>query len=87
MEVRRYRKRPVEVDAVQVTPSNRGFVAKWSGASISEDRSDMTISTLEGDMKLEVGDYVVKGVAGEFYPVKAAIFRDTYERVTEDAPF
>jgi uncharacterized protein YhfF len=40
------------------------------------------INTLEGTMRAEVGDWVIKGVANEFYPCKPAIFEATYEAVT-----
>lgn len=40
---------------------------------------DLYISTLEGDMKAEIGDYIIKGVNGEFYPCKSDIFEKTYE--------
>jgi hypothetical protein len=41
----------------------------------------MTIKTLEGDMTANVGDYIIKGVKGEFYPCKPDIFEQTYEPV------
>ena len=42
------------------------------------------IRTLEGDMKISNGDYIIKGVNGEFYPCKPDIFEKTYERVDDD---
>lgn len=39
------------------------------------------ISTLEGQMTAQVGDYIIKGVRGEFYPCKPHIFKETYEEV------
>lgn len=44
-----------------------------------------TIKTLEGDMTAQVGDYIIKGVNGEFYPCKPGIFNKTYEKVNEPA--
>lgn len=41
------------------------------------------METLEGDMKANIGDYIIKGVNGEFYPCKPDIFTKTYEEVTE----
>lgn len=38
----------------------------------------LTINTLEGDMKASIGDYIIKGVNGEFYPCKPDIFNKTY---------
>lgn len=42
------------------------------------------ITTLEGDMKASVGDFIIKGVNGEFYPCKPDIFAKTYEKVEEE---
>lgn len=47
--------------------------------------NDLYIETLEGVMHAEPGDYIIKGVNGEFYPCKPDIFEKTYERVEEDA--
>lgn len=46
----------------------------------------MIIHTLEGDMKANVGDYVITGLRGEKYPCKPDIFEKTYERVPDDTP-
>lgn len=47
------------------------------------DNPYMYIETLEGTMKASVGDYIIKGVNGEFYPCKPDIFEKTYEEVAE----
>ncbi|WP_216823171.1 hypothetical protein [Kocuria sp. WRN011] len=52
-----------------------------SGVSIDPSDGRMVISTLEGLHWVNVGDYVIRGVAGEFYPCKPEIFESTYERV------
>lgn len=49
--------------------------------SISEGSAKLIIPTLEGDMKASLGDYIIKGVQGEFYPCKPEIFEATYEEV------
>jgi len=41
------------------------------------------IPTLEGDMKANAGDYIVRGVEGEFYPCRQDIFEKTYEKISE----
>ncbi len=46
-------------------------------------KNDMTIHTLEGDMKAEAGDYIITGVKGEQYPCKPDVFRQTYELIEE----
>lgn len=51
-----------------------------------EDRENpqMTIDNSKGAMQASIGDYVVKGSNGEFYPVKADVFKETYEQVGEN---
>lgn len=51
----------------------------------SESGMEAIIRTLEGEMTAREGDYIVLGVNGEIYPVKADIFEKTYERVDDDA--
>ena len=52
-----------------------------SGVSIDAATGFMVIATLEGVMQVKIGDWVIKGVAGEFYPCKSDIFDATYESV------
>jgi hypothetical protein len=52
-----------------------------AGVSIDASDGSMVIATLEGLMKVSPGDYVIKGVQGEFYPCKPDIFHETYEEV------
>lgn len=52
-----------------------------SGVSIDPETGEMLIATLEGRMRVSLGDYVIKGVQGEFYPCKPEIFHQTYETV------
>ena len=54
-----------------------------SGVSIDPATGFMLIATLEGVMQAKPGDYVIRGVAGEFYPCKPEIFEATYEAVTD----
>ena len=51
------------------------------GTYIDPATGDFMIRTLEGDMRATYGDYIIKGVQGEFYPCRDDIFEDTYERV------
>ena len=52
-----------------------------SGVTINPSDGSMLIMTLEGEMKVSHGDYVIRGVNGEFYPCKPDIFKSTYETV------
>ena len=84
----RYRKKPVEVQACQLPGENQSaseFMA-WAdevgfNKYTSERDGSMEIDTLEGSMLASPGDWVIRGVAGEFYPCKPAIFAETYEAI------
>ena len=75
-----YRKKPVVIEAIQF---NKNFteIEKFCEGNFdwSEGKSD--IKTLEGTMRASVGDWIIKGVNGEFYPCKPDIFEKTYEKV------
>lgn len=81
----RYRKRPVVIEAWQITFDNVHDVARWCGGTSLRDLGEgdpwvgVRIHTLEGVMSADLGDYVIKGVQGEFYPCKPDIFTATYE--------
>lgn len=78
----KYRKKPVVIDAVEWTGELSMSVTNLTGFSrISQDGGDLIIHTLEGDMRANVGDYIIKGVHGECYPCKPDIFAATYEAV------
>jgi hypothetical protein len=80
-----YRKRAVVIEARQLTPENGPDLWEWAESKpfYSPDGKvdGLTIYTLEGRMKADFGDWIVKGVRGEFYPVKPDIFEETYEPV------
>jgi len=59
-------------------------VIPGSGVSIDPGTGFMLIATLEGVMQVKPGDWVIKGVQGEFYPCKPDIFDQTYEAVGKD---
>ena len=54
-----------------------------SGVSIDPRDGRLMIATLEGFCHADISDWIIRGVAGEFYPIKDAIFRQTYEAVEE----
>ena len=93
MTVRLYRKKPVMIEAIQLSVDT-SWVEIWDfcdqvkaviSGVILGDRYAVTVKTLEGDMVARIGDYIIKGVAGEFYPCKPDIFEQTYEEVATDA--
>lgn len=82
--VKKYVKKPVEVEAIQWTGMNFKEIKKFGGDYVGLFANQPIISTLEGDMIVSVGDYVIKGAKGEFYPCKPDIFELTYEEVKDD---
>ena len=69
-----------------VTASMASFLSEidnFMGATVENKGKTLVIHTLEGDMEASIGDYIIKGVNGEFYPCKPDIFAKTYEEVTE----
>ena len=88
-----WRKKPVVVTAIKWTGENREELRDFVGAALTYNpyRSEPMIHTLEGIMKAGIGDWIIKGVKGEFYPCKPEIFDATYESAhlataTEQAP-
>ena len=83
----RYRKKPVEIEAIQWNSDNIEKVYEMLGnnlivtPSADGERLYHFIRTLEGDMELSWNDYVIKGVKGEFYPCKPDIFELTYDKI------
>ncbi len=83
----KYRKKPVIVEAVQWTGSNVEEIEPLTGCSPSMRKFKvlpdglLMIRTLEGDMIASKGDYIIKGIQGEFYPCKPDIFEAIYEAV------
>jgi hypothetical protein len=91
--VTRYRKKPVEIDAEHVdrdklhrlSPEFRAAVHhdECAGAPLYENGlAEPHVHTLEGPLRLSDGDWLIKGVMGEFYPCKPDVFAVTYEPVT-----
>jgi len=77
-----YRKKPVEIEAIIFNGSNFAECEHFIGSeNFDNTLSYPNICTLEGVMKVSVGDYIIKGVQGEFYPCKPDIFELTYEKV------
>lgn len=81
-----YRKKPVVIEAEQFTEEMKdrcyNFITCNKAASFDKFGNPiLVIQTLEGDMTAVLGDYIIKGVQGEFYPCKPDIFRETYEPV------
>lgn len=81
MTVKTYRKKPVEVHALQYTGNNIRDIITFTGGLAKIVNGNLEISTLEGTMVASIGDYIIMGINGEFYPCKEDIFNKTYEEV------
>ena len=83
--MKRYVKKPVVVQAVEYNGANKeeieAFVEKKLDTVYTELKEplELKIPTLEGDMKASKGDYIIKGINGEFYPCKPDVFEKTYD--------
>lgn len=96
----KFRKKPVEIEAVQFIYSDSGIAAlkSFCGNALGKTHKERHITavgeaeigTLEDGVHLTVkhiateGDWIIKGVQGEFYACKPDIFEQTYERVSND---
>lgn len=81
-----FRKKPVEIEAMQFTGHNYDRIASWMGDAATTMTSpggtlDLHIETLEGTLHVSPDDWVIRGVQGEFYPCKPDIFEQTYDPV------
>ena len=93
----KFRKKPVEIEAMQLNKNydsivncvefvfNIGMDSSMIGEAATvkkvQDEGGFLIPTLEGEMKASFGDFIIKGVKGEFYPCKPEIFEMTYESI------
>lgn len=84
----KFRKKPAVIEAQQLGRENGPDLARWCGGNWcslygrgdrGEDISHVAISTLEGVMRADLGDWIIRGVKGEFYPCKPDIFDATFE--------
>jgi hypothetical protein len=90
----KFRKKPVVIEARQLTPENAEEIGAWCeamlckhdtyssylwGYALNVNARTLRIPTLEGDMSADMGDWIIQGVKGEFYPCKPDIFEMTYE--------
>ena len=83
----KYRKKPVVIEARQFNGKNGIQLLSWiQGIELEEDYAGnyIEIKTLEGTMRADLNDWIIKGVKGEFYPCKPDIFEATYEAVDSE---
>ena len=85
----KYRKKPIVIEAIQLKDGNLDKILEFCKENITtiiqKTGGDISIEieTLEGRMLAHQGDYIIKGIKGEFYPCKEEIFLKTYEPESE----
>lgn len=82
----KYRKKPIVIQAMQYNGKNiEEILSKLDMHEVIQDfmSNDLLIETLEGEMRVSIGDWIIKGIKNEFYPCKPDIFEITYEKVDE----
>ena len=84
----RYRTKPCEIEALLFENSDESVSAlieftegNFRPYGTSEHYKDALVKTLEGDMRAEIGDYIIRGLRGEYYPCKPDVFHKKYELV------
>lgn len=95
----KYKKKPIVVEAIRWTGSNLEEIRNFVGNDLIENYikhfdiertlikqtlTGIAINTLEGTMRVDYGDYIIKDVNNELYPCKPDVFEQTYEEVIED---
>ena len=83
----KYKKKPIVIEAIKYNGDNINEIVKFIGEGLFENEimengkwvKSIDIETLEGTMKAKEGDFIIKGVNGEFYPCKPDIFHKTYK--------
>jgi hypothetical protein len=81
----RFVKKPVEIDAIEFTGYNTSDIEEFMDRRLAvtgvNGRVYLNIHTLEGDFLASPGDWIIRGIRGEYYPCKPDIFAKSYERV------
>lgn len=84
----KFRKRPVMIEAKLYEEANHDELISWCDGygitSIPSGEKTIIVPTLEGKMTAKIGDWIIKGIKGEFYPCDPEIFFLTYDLVLED---
>lgn len=85
----KYKKKPVVIDVFQFGAGVPENIEKWAVEAVEKKIIEIVVEkgttvliihTLEGDMRANKGDYIIRGVNGEIYPCKSDIFEKTYAR-------
>lgn len=80
----KFKKKPVVIEAIQFDGTDEScdwLLPQLQEGSIGRSLNKLHIKTLEGVITADVGDWIIKGINGEFYPCKPDIFEATYEAI------
>lgn len=82
---KRFVKKPVVIEAIQWNGNNKKDIDEFVGEELQDTYGGeiLCIETLEGEHQAKIGDWIIKGVKGEFYPCKPDIFEQTYSRIDD----
>ena len=81
----KYCKRPIVIEAIRYNGENKVEIQEFLGKYLHfTEAKQLKISTLEGVMLANIGDYIIRGVNGEYYPCKPDIFKKTYCTVDKE---
>lgn len=80
-----YRKKPVVIEAEEFTGAIVGAMFMQWPVQQDEKGKFLVIETLEGNHRADDGDYIIRGVKGEYYPCKPDIFKATYDEVAAES--
>lgn len=79
--MKNYKKKPVVISATKYTGNNIDEIIEFTQGKAYIGSSGLMITTLEGEHLASIGDYIIRGIHGEFYPCKPDIFHKTYESI------
>ena len=80
----KFKKKPIVIEAIQFDGTNGEEIEKFTkcvARRLATHTPLMIVSTYKGDVQARTGDWIIKGVKGEFYPCKPDIFEETYDKI------
>ena len=81
----KFRKKPVVVEAMLFDGDNWLNISDWCKGEVAIQKAKrcIVVHTIDGSMRADPGDWIIKGIKGEFYPCKNDVFEQSYEPVEE----
>jgi hypothetical protein len=78
--IEKFVKKPIVIEAIKYDGTNEKEIYAFMGDTVLSNEQGLLIPTLEGTMVAYVGDYIIKGIKGEYYPCKPDIFENSYDK-------